>query len=75
MTAVLLATQKGHLSVVERLIQLEADVDQKSFDGKHTLVVALEGHCALLAALIQAGTDGSQGSRRYALPISISNRE
>ena len=51
MTAVLLATQKGHLSVVERLIQLGADVDQKSLDGKTPFrVAALEGHCAILAA-------------------------
>ena len=48
--------QEGHLSVVERLIKLGADIDQKSFDGKTPLrKAALEGHITDLS--VEAGAD------------------
>ena len=58
MTALMLAAQTGHLSVVEDLIAGGANVDQASNNGMTTLMfAALNGHLSIVKELIMHGVN------------------
>jgi ankyrin repeat protein len=68
-TAMMLAAQKGHLDVVERLLKAGAEVDATGASGTTSLMwAAFTGHDDVARALLAAGADpnaadaGSDGS-------------
>ena len=70
-----MASQEGHLSVVDPLLQSGADVNIARDDGATALMVAVDNvHEAIVAVLIQAGANVDCSTTRTghtALTIAI----
>ena len=55
-TALMFSATQGHVSVIERLIALGAEVDAENIGGATPLILAArDGHTAAVAALLAAG--------------------
>jgi ankyrin repeat protein len=55
-TALTIAAKKGHLAIVNRLLEANAKVDQAGEDGERSLIFAAQnGHLDVVAKLIEAG--------------------
>ncbi|XP_055377214.1 protein TANC2 isoform X2 [Condylostylus longicornis] len=58
-TALILAIKEGHLAVVERLIQYEADIEQCENEASKTslMIASEEGHLDIIEFLVERGVD------------------
>jgi ankyrin repeat protein len=71
-TALYVAAQKGHLEVVQRLVQHGADKDRATYDGWTPLFTAAEqGRLAVVQYLVQLGADKDQAGNLGWTPLWI----
>ena len=75
LTALLMASQFGHVDVVQALLAKGADVNAKDSRGLTALMMASQfGHVDVVQALIAKGADvNAQESRHQALPSSTTS--
>ena len=69
-TAIYNAAQKGHLAVVQCLVQQNVDVNKGANDGTTPLFIAAQyGHLAVVECLLSAGADKNQGNSTGWTPL------
>ena len=74
-TSLIMASERGHLALVKRLIMAGADVDEATTDGATSLYFASEkGHLDVVQYLFSMGADVNQSSNGECSPLFIATQ-